>query len=289
MGVCDGSQDRQPERYLGAAAQWPAVQAAQHHQHRDAERYFQTAAQQTVPAENAAPDGPAEREMMGRATRIAMLARLYLLLGKHPEYLTANTGERIDRALDAPIPLNAVDKTLLMAATEIDRVCGYTVMLLRGQTSKPLLDALGVMDPDRIVAMYYALPDRRREIVKRDPAWAYHIEHEPEGLAAVMSETKDWIADMDRIEADMQRLDACVPAAVSNQLKRTERVMLQHQAGLPVMVSRQEREEIEASERAGKKRLEAVGMFVEEITALPDPTDEQAQRKAMRRVLARMG
>ena len=227
--------------------------------------------------------------MMGRTTRIAMLARLYLLLGKHPEYLTANTGERIDRALEAPIPLNAIDKTLLMAATEIDRVCGYTVMMLRGQTSKPLLDALGVMDPDRIVAMYYALPDRRRRVVKRDPVWAYHIEHAPEGLDDVMGETQDWITDLDRVEADMRRLDAAVPASVSDKLKRAERVMLQHQAGLPVMVSRRERQEIEESERVGKKLLDNVGLIVEEITKLPDPNDEQAQGKAIKRAMARIG
>jgi hypothetical protein len=227
--------------------------------------------------------------MMDRGTRIAMLARLYMLLGKHPEYLTANTGERIDRALEASIPLNGVDKTLLMAATEIDRVCGHTVMLLRGQASKPLLDALGVMDPDRIVAMYYALPDRRREIVRRDPAWAYHIDHAPEGLAEVMSDTQDWIRECDRFEADAARLDATVPAAVSNRLKRAERVMLRHQAGLPVMVSRREREEIEQSERAGQKLLRNVGYIAEELTSLPDPDDPDAQGKAIRRAMARMG
>lgn len=226
---------------------------------------------------------------MERATRIAMLARLYVLLGKHPDYLTSDTGERIDRALNAPIPLNAVDKTLLMAATEIDRVCGYTVMLLRGQTSKPLLDALGVMDPDRIVAMYYALPDRRRKIVLSDPAWAYHIEHAPEGLAQVMSETVDWLSDFDRIEADMARTDASVPAAVSDRFKRTERVILHQQAGLPVPVSRRELQEIEASERRGRRLLENVGLVAEEITALPDPTDAQAQGEAIRRAMARMG
>jgi hypothetical protein len=226
---------------------------------------------------------------MERATRIALLARLYMLLGKHPEYLTASTGERIDRALEAPVPLNGVDKTLLMAATEIDRVCGHTVMVLRGQTSKPLLDALGVMDPDRIVAMYFALPDRRREVVRRDPAWAYHIEHAPEGLAEVMAGTEDWIKECDRIEADMARMDAYVPAAVSNRLKRAERVMLRHQAGLPVMVSRQEEQEIEESERAGEKLLGNVGLIVEEISALPDPNDEQAQGEAIRRAMARMG
>jgi hypothetical protein len=226
---------------------------------------------------------------MERGTRISLLARLYMLLGKHPEYLTANTGERIDRALEAPMPLNAVDKTLLMAATEIDRVCGHTVMVLRGQTSKPLLDALGVMDPDRIVAMYYALPDRRREIVRRDPAWAYHIEHAPEGLAEVMAETQDWIKECDRFEADAARLDARVPAALSKRLKRAERVMLRHQAGLPVMVSRREQEEIEASERVGKKLLHNVGLITEEITSLPDPNDADAQGEAIRRAMARMG
>lgn len=226
---------------------------------------------------------------MHRATRISLLARLYMLLGKHPEYLTANTGERIDRALESPIPLNGVDKTLLMAATEIDRVCGHTVMVLRGQTSRPLLDALGVMDPDRIVAMYYALPDRRREVVRRDPAWAYHIEHAPEGLAEVMAETQDWIKECDRFEADAARLDVSVPAAVSDRLKRAERVMLQHQAGLPVMVSRREREEIEASERTGKKLLRNIGLITEELTRLPDPDDEQAQGKAIKRAMARMG
>lgn len=227
--------------------------------------------------------------IVGRATRIAMLARLYLLLGKHPEYMTANAGERIDRALDAPVPLNGLDRTLLAAATEIDRVCGYTVMLLRGQTSKPLLDALGVMDSDRIVAMYYALPDRRREIVRRDPVWAYHIEHQPEGLADVMSETKDLLTELDRIEADMARTDATVPAAVSDQLRRTERVMLRRQAGLPVNVSRREIEAIEDSERRGKRILGNVGLIVEEISALPDPNDEQAQGEAIRRAMARMG
>jgi hypothetical protein len=104
-----------------------------------------------------------------------------------------------------------------------------------------------------------------------------------------MSETEDWLKDCDRIEADMQRLDASVPAAVSDRLKRTERVMLQHQAGLPVMVSRREREAIEASERRGEKLLDNVGLIVEEITALPDPTDEQAQGEAIQRAMARMG
>lgn len=217
-----------------------------------------------------------------------MLARLYMLLGKHPEYLTANTGERIDRALEAPMPLNGVDKALLLAATEIDRVCGHTVMVLRGQSSKPLLDALGVMDPDRIVAMYYALPDRRRAIVRRDPAWAYHIDHAPEGLAEVMAATEDWIKECDRFEADFARLDASVPAAISKRLKRAERVMLRHQAGLLVMVSRREQQEIEESERIGKKLLDNVGLITEELTALPDPEDEQAQGRAIKRAMARM-
>jgi hypothetical protein len=218
-----------------------------------------------------------------------MLARLYLLLGKHPEYLTANTGERIDRAMDASVPVNGIDKTLLMAATEIDRLCGHTVMVLRGQASKPLLDALGVLDPDRIVGMYYALPDHRREAVKRDAAWAYHIEHAPEDLDQVLSETQDWITQLDRFEADMARLDATVPAAVSDRLKRAERVLLRQQAGLPVDVTTQDQAAVDASERLGAKFLSSVGIFAEELTALEDPNDPDAQRKAISRAMARIG
>jgi hypothetical protein len=54
------------------------------------------------------------------------------------------------------------------------------VALLRrpGRTSE-LLDLLGTLDADRLLAIYYALPQGRRSVVERDYAWAYHVWHAP--------------------------------------------------------------------------------------------------------------
>jgi hypothetical protein len=226
---------------------------------------------------------------MERGFRIAVYARLYMLLGKYPEYLTAKTGERIDRALDAPIALNGFDLTLLMAATEIDRVCAHTVMVLRDERSKGLLNALGVMDPDRIVAMYYALPNGRREVVRQDPAWAYHIDHAPEGMPERIDDVAGWCDDWDRTAAHRSRLAANVPVALLERINRAERVMLRHQAGLPTGATPAEVEMIEQSERVGAKLMHNIGLINEELLALPDPNDGQAQGEAIRRAMARMG
>ena len=226
---------------------------------------------------------------MDRGTNIAFKARLYMLLGKYPEYLIADPAERIDRALDAPIALGSLDLTLLAGATEIDRVCAHTVMVLRGEACKPLLDALGVMDPDRIVAMYYALPDYRRESVKNDVAWAFHVGNAPEGVGDVIDQARGWLEEQDRMAADRARLDATVPPAVSARLKRAERVMLYRQAGVAIDVTPEELVEIEASERIGTRVLANVGLVREEIEALgEDRHDPEAQEKAIRRAMSRM-
>lgn len=221
---------------------------------------------------------------MDRVARIVMLSRLYMLLGKHPECLPANTGEHVRTSLQ----LNGIDRSLLVAATEIDRLCSYTLML-HSDTSDALFAALGVIDPDRIIAMFYALPSRRREMIMRNPAWTYHLEDEPEGLAQIMAETKDWLKDADRLEADINRRVEQIPISLSVRLKRTERVMLQRLVGSAVSVNRREQEEVDESERTGGKLLANVGLIAEEITALPNPNDEHAQGEAIRRAMARMG
>ena len=38
-----------------------------------------------------------------------------------------------------------------------------------------LLDALGVLDPDRVAATYFALPEKRRETLLRDYDCARHV------------------------------------------------------------------------------------------------------------------
>jgi hypothetical protein len=77
--------------------------------------------------------------------------------------------------------------------TEVDRLCGYAVSLLGsvrgGQAPRLLLDCLGVLDPDRICAIYYALSREGRRVVEHDPAWSYHVQRvrpemeDPEALA----------------------------------------------------------------------------------------------------------
>jgi hypothetical protein len=196
-----------------------------------------------------------------RASHIALLARTYTLLSERPEYLIADAGERIERVLDPPLPLNSVDKTLLMAVTEIDRVCGYTVSLLRQRMSKALLDGLGVMDPDRLVAIYYALPKNRRQHVRKDPVWAYHIDHAPEGLVEVLAGMQMWLAGADRAANDGARLDATVPYSVSNKLKDAERTIMREQAGIDV----------------GRRLMQNVALIGEEIAALPESERESAQ------------
>ncbi|HEX4483523.1 MAG TPA: hypothetical protein VH081_07015 [Solirubrobacteraceae bacterium] len=222
---------------------------------------------------------------MDRTTRIAMLARLYMLLGRHPEFMTTNTGELVSRVMDAPVPLNSVDKTLVMGATEIDRLCAHTVMVLRGQMSRSLLDVIGILDPDRIVAMYYALPDRHRNQVKKDAAWGYHVEHAPPELADVLRDGSGWLDADDRYTADRTRLGS-LPEYVAERLSRTEKALLaQNAAGLALQVTQSDWDYIQESERIGQRYIENVGRIGEELTKLDDPDDPEAVDAAIDRVL----
>src|SRR4051812_46918347 len=98
-----------------------------------------------------------------------MYVRLYRLLARRPEFLTHDADTRLDAAWDVGgVPV--LDRNMLRRARELDRLCGYAVRKLQNRTSASVLDVLGVLDPLRIVAMYYALPRERRVSVLRDPA-----------------------------------------------------------------------------------------------------------------------
>jgi hypothetical protein len=224
---------------------------------------------------------------MDRTTRIAMLARLYLLLGLHPEFMTTKTGELRSRVMDAPIPLNCVDRTLVMGATEIDRMCAGTVMVLREQMSKPILSALGFLDPDRIVAMYYALPNRRRKQVKDDPVWGYHVGHAPPELAEVLRDGCGWLDEHDRYTADRTRIGP-LPELVVERLERTKRAVLaQRTAGLALEMCEGDWEFVEQAEQIGKRYIESVAEISAELAKLDDPDDLDAIDAAIARVAAR--
>jgi hypothetical protein len=143
---------------------------------------------------------------MGRAYRIAFKARLYRLLSERPEYLTANRAEVIERMLDAQVAIGEFDRTLILHASEADRLCGHAVRSLNRRAGAGALDVLGVLDPDRLVAIYYAMSPSRRVVVRRDAAWAYQIERAPEDVEAVVAEVAGWAEDIQRITAGLADL-----------------------------------------------------------------------------------
>lgn len=227
---------------------------------------------------------------MDRATRIAMLARLYVLLGRHRELMTTNTADKIDRVMHAPIPFNCVDRTLIMGATEIDRVCAHSVILLRRTMNKPLLDGLGVMDPDRIVACCYALPDSRRKQVRKDAAWSYHLDHMPEGMDALLNVDKGWLDELDRFVADRERATTNLPAATRrNRADDVERLVhLQEVAEMAVGMTQADLEWMEQSERTAASYMDCVRQIGEELDDLPDRDDPDVQDEVFDRVTKRV-
>jgi hypothetical protein len=130
---------------------------------------------------------------MHRAYRIAFLAHGYEVLARRPELCTPDRDHRLWHALtdEGPGPLRMLDAASVNDAGEVDMLCAYAVRLLRrpGIRTRELLDLLGMLDPDRIVAIYYALPLDRRHAFRRDPACAYHVNHAPtDEIEAALSE-----------------------------------------------------------------------------------------------------
>jgi hypothetical protein len=130
-----------------------------------------------------------------RPLRIALLARRLTVLAQRPELLTADPDTCVAQALtdSAPGPLELLDAVLATSAGELDRMCAHAVRWL-GSTSagkRAVLDVLGVLTPDRIVAMYYALPPERRKVARRDPAWAFHVQQ----VEAEMPAALEWVEE----------------------------------------------------------------------------------------------
>jgi hypothetical protein len=113
-----------------------------------------------------------------------MNARRLALLAPRPEFLL-DRRMRVERALAddvPPGPLHLLDAAMVIGASELDRLCGYAVATIAAsrQPLAVLLDVLGNLDPDRILAMHWALPPDRREAVMSDPVWAHHVHRSPD-------------------------------------------------------------------------------------------------------------
>jgi hypothetical protein len=121
-----------------------------------------------------------ERTLDRRGWEIAANARRYRLLARRPEFLSHDRAVRADHALseDPPGELDLFDAVMAIGTSELDRFCGFAVALLNNPKRRSvvtLLDAIGILDPDRVAAIYFALEPNRRKVMRDDPACAYHV------------------------------------------------------------------------------------------------------------------
>jgi hypothetical protein len=133
------------------------------------------------------------------ARRIVTQARLYRLLARRVEFANHDRISRARRALDVEPtgPLHLLDAVSVINAGELDQLCGYAVRLLssKGKRTAELADMLGMLDPERITAIWWALPKDRRRALQRDPACGYHIHKYRNDLPAAERELQDLIED----------------------------------------------------------------------------------------------
>jgi hypothetical protein len=134
-----------------------------------------------------------------RGWEIAANARRYRLLSRRPEFLSHSRVVRADHALsDESLPvLDLFDAVMAIGTSELDRFCGYAVALLNNpkRRSGPLLDAIGILDPDRVAAIFFALDPSRRKVMRDDPACAYHVQQVEQDYAESEEALEEMIAE----------------------------------------------------------------------------------------------
>lgn len=230
-----------------------------------------------------------EGQMMHRAYRIAFLARRYRLLSERPEYLTANRAELIKRMLAAQVAVGEFDRTLILHASEVDRLCAHAVRALAHRAPAAVLDVLGVLHPDRLAAIYHSLTPKRQAAVRRDPAWAYQIEHAPPETAEAVAEVEGWAEDIQQVTARLARLAAQAPSEARKDTERWDRSMLRREAGLPVLLTDAEREVIAQADKDTERRMAVMDVFTDELAALSDEPDDETFTAACARAVERCG
>jgi hypothetical protein len=158
------------------------------------------------------------------------------LLSERPEYITSDHAEIIERLLAAHVAIGDLDRTLLLQADELDRLCGHAVRTLAQQASLPALHVLSSLDHDRLVAMFYALPVSRRAAVRRDAAWAYAVDHAPAETEDVVAEVEALAEELQVAVADRERLTGAASPEDRKQMQRYERIALRQEVDLPVLL-----------------------------------------------------
>jgi hypothetical protein len=135
--------------------------------------------------------------------------------------------------------------------------------------------------------MYYALPTSRRTTVRRDPAWAYQIEHAPPETAEAVAEVEGWAEDTQQVTARLAALAAQAPREARKDTERWERTVLRHEVGLPVLLTDAEREIIAQADEDTAKRMVVMDLFTDELAALLDDPDDETFAAACARAVER--
>lgn len=171
---------------------------------------------------------------MTRAVKVALLARRYRLLSERPELLTSDRAELIERILASPVPIGEFDRSVILHANELDRLCAHAVRVLTQYASASVLDVLGVLDADRLAAMYYALPESRRASVRHDVSWSYNVEQASSGVTEAIAEIERWAEATQATTTRLAGLMALAPSAAREDTEAMERTLLREEVGLPV-------------------------------------------------------
>ena len=213
------------------------------------------------------------------SANIGFLTRRFQLLAERPELMVTDRAALIERMLGMAVPLSELDRTLALHAGELDRLCAHAVRVLRERSAKPLLDVLGVLDPDRIVAMYFALPPKRRVAALRDPAWAYHVGNMPPGVEAAVANIAQLAEETQELQADRARNGANEPrlSDARERAERHARTVMRREVGLPAELTAEE------------KPAAVAAIFEDELARLGRDPDDVAFAAAMARAVERSG
>ncbi len=153
--------------------------------------------------------------------------------------------------------MSRLDSTLIEQADELDRLCGYAVRMLGRHRNAAVLDLLGMLDGDRIVALYYALPPARRHATLGDSTWAYYVGRAPE-------DTDDALAAV----ADLaERTSTPWPA----EAERFDHQARRYRAGLSHDLSSREIETVERARETSRALLSAVAAGTDPDQWLAEP------------------
>lgn len=128
---------------------------------------------------------------MDRALRIALLARRFSILARRPDLLYADRAGKLERFYDSMEPRTPLLKQLVLESDETDRLCALAVVMLnrKGMRRGELCELLSALDPDRIVAIAYALPwsaRRRWDFLCQQAEWSREVSGIEEDIEQAM-------------------------------------------------------------------------------------------------------